>query len=148
MLHASETWPLTKTNLQRNHRAMIRKICSIKPEDVATIRSRELLAKLELEDLNLILRESRLQWFGHVERSSGAVRTACDIQVDGRRGAGRPKLTWKKLTENDCREWKLTTVDPQEQSTWRSGVRSAMRAASQLPERGPTDVDDAPASAR
>ena len=30
-------------------------------------------------------------------------------------------------------------------STWRSGVRSAMRAASQLPGKGPTDVDDAPA---
>ena len=39
------------------------------------------------------------------------------------------------------------TVDPQERSNWRSGVRSAMHAASQLPERGPTDVDDAPASA-
>ena len=44
MLHASETWPLTKTNLQRlqpNDRAMIRQICSIKPEDVATVRSSE-----------------------------------------------------------------------------------------------------------
>ena len=72
-------------------------------------------------------------WFGHVARSSGAIRTAYDMQIDGKRGAGRPKQTWKKLTEKDCREWKLTTVDPQERSTWRSGVRSAMRAASQLP---------------
>ena len=80
--------------------------------------------------------------------SSGAVRTACYIQIEGRRGAGRPKLTWKKLTEIDCREWKLRTVDPQERSTWRPGVRSAMRAASQLPGKGPTDVDDAPAPAR
>ena len=39
------------------------------------------------------------------------------------------------------------TVDPQERSTWRSGERSAMRAASQMPGRGPTDVDDAPALA-
>ena len=57
MLHASETWPLTKTNLQRlqrNDRAMIRQICSIKPEDVARVRSSELLAKLQLEDLDLI----------------------------------------------------------------------------------------------
>ena len=147
MLYASETWPLTKTNLQRNDRAMIRQISSIKPEDVATVRSSELLTKLELEDLYLILRERRLPWFGHVERFSGAVRTACDIQIDGRRGAGRPKLTWKKLTEKDCREWKLTTVDPQDRSTWRTGVRFAMRAASKLPGRGPTDVDDAPAPA-
>ena len=60
ILHASETLPLTKTNLQclqRNDRAMIRQICSIKPEDVAMVRSSELLAKLEVEDLDLILRE-------------------------------------------------------------------------------------------
>ena len=64
-------------------------------------------------------------------------------------GQGGPfKLTWKKLTEKYCFKWKLTTVDPQERSTWRSGVRSAMRAASQLPGRGPTDVGDAPAPAR
>ena len=151
MLHASETWPLTETNLQRlqrNDRAMIRQICSIKPEDVARVRSSVLLAKLHLEDLDLILRERRLRWFGHVARSSGAIRTAYDMQIDGKRGAGRPKQTWKKLTEKDCREWKLTTDDPQERSTWRSGVRSAMRAASQLPGKGPTDVDDAPAPAR
>ena len=45
-------------------------------------------------------------------------------------------------------EWKLRTVDPQERRTWISGVRSAMHAASQLPGRGPTYVDDAPALAR
>ena len=82
-----------------------------------------------------------------MECSSGAIRTPCDIQIAGRRGAGRPKLTWKKLTERDCREWKLTTVDPQERSAWRSGVRSALCAASQLPRKGHTDVDDAPAPA-
>ena len=60
MLHASETWVLTKPNLQHfqyNNRAMIRQICNIKPEDVATERSRELLVKLELKDLDHILRE-------------------------------------------------------------------------------------------
>ena len=97
---------------------------------VAIVRSSEVLSKLVLEDLDLILRERILCWFGHVERSSGPIRTACDIQIDGRRGAGRPKLIWKKLMEKDCLEWKLTTVDPQERSTWRSGVRSAMHAAS------------------
>ena len=57
-------------------------------------------------------------------------------------------MTWKKLTENDCHEWKLTIVDPQERSTWISGLRSALLAASQLPGRGSTDVDDAPAPAQ
>ena len=49
--------------------------------------------------------------------------------------------------KQDFKKWKLMTVDHQERSTWRSGVISAMRAASQLPGRGPTDVDDAPAPA-
>ena len=64
-----------------------------------------------------------------MECSNAAVRTASDIQVDGRQGPGGPKLTWKKLMGNDCCEWKVTIVDPQEKSTWKSGVRSAMCAA-------------------
>ena len=72
--------------------------------------------------------------------SKGAVKTAFDIQVDGKRGPRRPKMTWKQLTEWDCREWKLSAINPHDRHTWRYGVRSAMRAASQLPGRGPTDA--------
>ena len=52
-----------------------------------------LLFRLGIEDLDLILRERRLRWYGHVERSSGAVKIAFDIQVNGKRGPGRPKMT-------------------------------------------------------
>ena len=61
---------------------------------------------------------------------------------------GKHKMTWKQLTERDRREWKLSAIDPHDRDTWRSGVRSAMRAASQLPGRGPTVVDMAPIPAR
>ena len=57
-------------------------------------------------------------------------------------------MTWKQLTERDRRVWKLSAMDPHDRDTWRSGVRSAMRAASQLPGRGPTVVDMAPVPAR
>ena len=50
-------------------------------------------------------------------------------------------MTWKQLTERDRREWKLSVIDPHDRDIWRSGVRSAMRAASQLPGRGPTVAD-------
>ena len=71
-----------------------------------------------------------------MEAFSGAVKTAFDIQVDGMCGPGRPKLTWKQLTVRDCRDWKLSVFDPHERHTW--SVRSAIRAASHLPGRGPT----------
>ena len=32
-----------------------------------------------------------------MERSNGAVKTAFDIQVNGKHGPGRPKMTWKQL---------------------------------------------------
>ena len=57
-------------------------------------------------------------------------------------------MTWKQPIERDCREWKLSAIDPHDRHTWRSGVRSAIRAASQLPRRGPTGVDVAPVHVR
>ena len=150
MLHASETWPLKKPNLQRlqqNDRAMIRQICNVRPQNIVTTRSKELLVRLGIEDLDLILKERRLLWYGHVERSKGAVKTAFDIQVDGKHGPGRHRMTWKQL-RGICREWKLSAINPHDRRTWRSGVRSAMHAASQLSGMGPTGVDVAPVPAR
>ena len=69
-----------------------------------------------------------------MECSNGAVKTAFDVQVDGKHGPGRPKMTWKQLTERDHRGWKLSAIDPHDRDTWRSGV----------PGRGPTVVDMAP----
>ena len=53
-------------------------------------------------------------------------------------------MTWKQQTERDVREWKLSAIDPRDRDTWRSGVRSALRVASQLPGTGPIVVDMAP----
>ena len=56
-------------------------------------------------------------------------------------------MTWD-IEERDHHEWKLNNkVDPCYKDVWRSSVRSAMHAASQLPGGEPTDVDDAPAPA-
>ena len=146
MLHVSETWPLIKPSLQRLQRND-RAICNVKPQDTANLRSNELLARLGIEDLDLILKERRLRWYGHVERANSAVKTAFDIQIVGKRGPGRLNMTWKQLTERDCREWKLSAIDPHDRDIWRSGVRSAMPATRQLPGRGPTDVAIAPVPA-
>ena len=105
--HASETWPLTKTNLQRNDRVMIRQICSIKPHDVATVRSSELLAKLELEDLALILRG--FAGFGIwsvlvVQSGQNVIYRLMAV------GGGRSEPNGERLP----RDWNLTAVDSQE----------------------------------
>ena len=69
------------------------------------------------------------------------------LTADGKHGPGRPKMTWKQLTERDQRKWKLSAIDPHDRHIWRSGVRSAISVASQLSGKGPTDVDVAPVPA-
>ena len=56
-------------------------------------------------------------------------------------------MTWRQLTKRDYREWKLSAINPHDRDTWRSSVRSAMHAASQLLGKGPTVVDIAPVPA-
>ena len=108
--HAPCQWDLAtdKTKppcLQQNDRAMIRQICKVKPHDIVITRSNELPAQLGTEDLGLILKERKLCWYRHVEYSNGAVKTAFDIQTDGKCGLARAKMTWQQLTKMDCREW-------------------------------------------
>ena len=107
----SETWLLTKPDLQhlqQNDWAMISQSCGVKPQDIVTTRSNEPLAGLGIENLDHILKEERLRCYGHVEHSNDAVKTAFDIQIDGKLVSGRPKMTVKQLTERDCRKWKLS----------------------------------------
>ena len=70
---------------------MIRQICNVRPQDIVTTRSSDLLVWLGIEDLDLILKERRLRWYGHVERSSGAIKTAFDIRLMESVGLGDPK---------------------------------------------------------
>ena len=127
LLHASETWPLTKPNLQHlqwNDRAMIRQT------DLQTLSPSGPMSYLR----GLALRIWTSFWRREgsagmdVESSNGAVK-ACDIQVDRKPGPGRPKMTWKQLTERDCREWKLSAINPHDRYTWRSGVPWVQQAS-------------------
>ena len=63
------------------------------------------------------------------------------VQIEGKHGPARPKMTWKTLTERDRHEWNLNKVGPCDRDVWRSSVRSAKCAASQLPGKEPDDDD-------
>ena len=59
--------------LRRNDHAMIRWICNVKAKD--EVSSDSLLTKLGIQDLDVVLRTSRIIWFGHIERSTGWIAT-------------------------------------------------------------------------
>lgn len=124
MLHASETWAVTAetlNRLRRNDRAMIRWTCNVKIKD--EVSSDSLLAKLGIEDIDSVLRTGRVRWFGHVERSTGWIARARELEVDFQKGPGRPKKTWEEVVKSDRVKLGLDTTVPQNRSVWRGRLR-------------------------
>ena len=53
------------------------------------------------EDLLAIVKTRKLQWYGHVSRSSGLTKTILQGTVNGGRRQGRQRKRW----EDNIREW-------------------------------------------
>ena len=105
-LYACESWTLTD-ELQRRIQAMemrrYRKILRISYKDHVT--NEEVRAKIQQaigphEDLTIV-RRRKLQWYGHVSRSSGLAKTTLHGTVKGERRQGRRGKKW----EDKIREW-------------------------------------------
>ena len=106
-LYACESWTLT-AELERRIQAMEmrcnRKILHISYKDHVT--NEEVCAKIQQaigphEDLLTIVKKRKLQWYGHVSRSSGLSKTILQGTVKGGRRQGRQK----KRREANIREW-------------------------------------------
>ena len=106
-LYACESWTLT-AELQRRIQAMemrcYRKILHVSYKDHVT--NKEVGAKIQQaigphEDLLMIVKRRKLQWYGHVSRSSGLAKTILQGTVKGGRRQGRQRKRW----ENNIREW-------------------------------------------
>ena len=102
-----ESWTLT-AELQRRIQAMemrcYRKILHTSHKD--HVSNEEVRAKIQQaigphEDDLTIVKRRKLQWCGHVSRSSGLAKTILQGTVKGRRRQGRQRKRW----EDNIREW-------------------------------------------
>ena len=81
-----------------------RKILRISYKDHVT--NEEVRAKIQQaigphEDLRMIVKRRKLQWYSHVSRSSGLAKTILQGTVKAGRRQGRQKRRW----EDNIREW-------------------------------------------
>ena len=77
--------------LRRTEKAMMRAMCGVKI--IEKKRSLELMSLLGLKDtLDGPARASGVRWYGHV------LRRMLNFGVAGRRGHGRPNMTWKSIS--------------------------------------------------
>ena len=127
MLHAAETWAMTAATLNRlwrNDRAMIRWICNVKAKD--EVSSDSLLSKLGIQDLEMVLRTSRMRWSGHVERSTGWIAKVRKLNVVAQKRPGRPKKTWDEVLVDDRKKLGMDFADPMNRSEWRGRLRGRL----------------------
>ena len=84
MLHAAETCAMKADTLNR-----LRWICNVKAKD--EVSSDSLLTKLGIQDLDVVLRTSRMRRFGHVERSTVWIAEVCKLNVVAQKRPGGPR---------------------------------------------------------
>ena len=88
--------------------------------------SDSLLTKLGIQDLDVVLRTSRMRWFGNVERSTGWIAEDRKLNVVALKRSGRPRKSWDEVIENDRKKLNMDSADPQIRSEWRGRLRERL----------------------
>ena len=103
---------------------MIGWICNVKAKD--EVSSDSLLTKLGIQDLDVVLRTSRMRWFGHVERSTGWISEVRKLNVAAQKRSSRPRKSWDEVIKNDRKKLDMDSADPQNLSEWRRRLRRTL----------------------
>ena len=69
-----------------------------------------------------------MRCFGHVARNDSYINNIIALEVDGHRGRGRPRKTWRDTINDDWKNWKLTRVDPAKRIEWRKKLKTDIGA--------------------
>ena len=126
MLYGSETWPLKEDDISRIVRTdmqMVRWMCNVSLRDRKS--SEELRNRLGIAIITDVMRQTRLRWFGHVERMDieNPVSNCRFIEVGGQRGRGRPCKTWTQLIKDDLRKLRLEPGLTQNRVVWKGAIK-------------------------
>ena len=126
MLYGTDCWAIKKTHAHKMDVAemrMLRWMCGHTRLD--RIRNEVLRERLEVASISDKIKEGRLKWFGHVKRRemTEPVRAVENLTVEGRRGRGRPRLTWDERIRKDLQELHLSEDMVQDRSLWRLRIK-------------------------
>lgn len=107
MLYSAETWPITKAQekkLEVAEMRMLRWMSGVTRKD--RIRNEYIRGTVKVGPIGKKIQESRLRWYGHVQRRGEYYvgRRVEDLEIEGSRRRGRPKLRWKDKITGDLRE--------------------------------------------
>ena len=90
-------------------------------------RNEEIREAATVQPITTHLMQKRLLWYGHVRRvyDSRMTRTVLDMEVEGVRPIGRPKLRYMDTIRRDMKKNWLTDVNILDRNDWRMAVSRA-----------------------
>ena len=71
----------------------------------------------------MVLRSSRMRWYGHVERSKGWIAQVRKLNIVAQKRSGKPRKSWDEVLLDDRKKLGMDTADPQNRSEWRGRLR-------------------------
>jgi hypothetical protein len=127
MMYRAEAWTLRRKEeklLERTEMRMLRWILGITLKDMQ--RNENILKRIGVACITDKIREARLRWYGHVERSGDtSIRRAMKLEVHGLRSRGRQKKRWMDMIQEDLKSLNLKPEDTGRRDMWRQRIRVA-----------------------
>jgi len=125
MLYGTDCWAIKKKQARKLEVAemrMLRWMCGHTRLD--RIRNDIIRDRLGMANISDKIREGRLRWFGHVKRRqmTAPVRSVETLIIEGKRGRGRPKLSWDEQIRQDLRDLHLSEDMVDDRSSWRRRI--------------------------
>ena len=82
----------------------------------------ELRKSLGIKDIDEVMKWSWLRWMDYLLRKDKDdwVRRSMVMVIEGKRGVGKPRMTWAKAVESDMRVKGLLKEDAEDWTKWRA----------------------------
>jgi hypothetical protein len=127
LMYGSELWALRKAEqqlIERTEMRMLRWMLGV--SRMERIRNVEIRKRVGVVNISDKMRECRLRWLGHVVRRDerNQIRRVWELEVDGKRPRGRPKLRWKDVVRKDMSDRKIDVSLANDRILWRAAIRS------------------------
>ena len=112
MVYGAECWAVRKKEERKLHTTEMHVVRWARGMTrLDHVRNVDIWKEAHMYPMAEFLTEKRLRWFGHVQRrdTDDATRKILQMEVDGKRNRGRPKLRWRDLVKDDMARNQMTT---------------------------------------
>lgn len=131
LTYGCESWTISKrsaSKLQASEMKYLRAVKGVSRID--RIRNENIRRELGAKELSTTIDETRLRWFGHIQRmgANRPTRKIWEAKTGGRRTAGRPRATWDEEIGRVLKSKGLESTEARELAEDRQGWRNFVKS--------------------